>query len=105
MPDYCTMTALTHIFTRMFGTLKNVDEHPTQADFDIDPVTGFVPPEPLPRLQGQYKLWEDTLAEASEVLRLGDDVSEEALALKTEGESWRSRVKSVSQSMATSSIA
>ncbi|KAF9068204.1 Indoleamine 2,3-dioxygenase [Rhodocollybia butyracea] len=70
-------------------------EQQTQTDFGIDPVTGFLPPEPLPRLSGQYRIWENALAEAPELLRLGDDVSKEALALKKEGESWRVHVKSI----------
>lgn len=68
---------------------------PPQTDFDIDPMTGFIPPEPLPRLSGQYTIWENALAEAPGVIRLGDDISEEALALKPEGESWRARTRSV----------
>ncbi|KAF9073984.1 Indoleamine 2,3-dioxygenase [Rhodocollybia butyracea] len=92
MPDYFAFIAyFVNIFTQRFRASKHV--LPSQTDFDIDPVTGFLPSEPLPRLSCQYKIWEDALAEAPEILRLGDDLSEEALALKTEGESWRARMK------------
>ncbi|KAJ3740574.1 Indoleamine 2,3-dioxygenase [Lentinula detonsa] len=64
-----------------------------QEDFDIDPITGFVPPQPLPRLPAEYKIWEDALSEAPEVLRLVDDLSEEALALRAEGEAWRAKIR------------
>lgn len=67
-----------------------------QKDFDIDPITGFVPPQPLPRLPAEYKLWEDALSEAPDVLRLSNDTSDEALTLRAEGEAWRSNIRSVS---------
>ncbi|KAF9062635.1 hypothetical protein BDP27DRAFT_1481825 [Rhodocollybia butyracea] len=85
----------TRIFSRRFRASKKFLILPPQTDFDIDPTTGFLPPEPLPRLSGRYKIWENALAEASGVLKLGDDVSEEALALRSEGESWRAHMRSI----------
>ncbi|KIK53697.1 hypothetical protein GYMLUDRAFT_264981 [Collybiopsis luxurians FD-317 M1] len=67
----------------------------SQLDFDINPITGFVPSEPLPRLSSEFKLWEEMLAEASDVLKLGDNNSEEALALKTKGDGWRANIRSI----------
>ncbi|KAF5364400.1 hypothetical protein D9757_011903 [Collybiopsis confluens] len=66
---------------------------PPPINFDIDQITGFIPSRPLPRLCGEYKVWEDALAEAPEVLKLGDDFSDEALALKAKGEKWRSDLR------------
>ncbi|KAF9061946.1 Indoleamine 2,3-dioxygenase [Rhodocollybia butyracea] len=92
MLDYFGLTSFfSHIFTLPSQAPNEV--LPAQATFGIDPVTGFLPPEPLPRLSGQYKIWENAVTDAPKVLRLGDDVSEEALALKTEGEFWRARLK------------
>ncbi|KAF5387496.1 hypothetical protein D9757_006517 [Collybiopsis confluens] len=65
-----------------------------QSDFDIDPATGFLTPEPLPRLPSEYRIWEDALAEAPEVLKLGDDNSDEAQSLRADGEHWRASIRS-----------
>ncbi|KAF9066314.1 Indoleamine 2,3-dioxygenase [Rhodocollybia butyracea] len=75
-----------------------------QCLFDIDPVTGFVPPQPLPRLPAEYKNWEDALSEAPEVLRLGDDNSDEALALRASGEAWRERVRSIGPALSVQQL-
>ncbi|KAF9061944.1 Indoleamine 2,3-dioxygenase [Rhodocollybia butyracea] len=91
MPGYFELISL---FPRIF-TIASNKVLPAQTDFDIDPVTGFLPPEPLPRLSDQYEVWENAVAEAPELLRLGDDISEEALTLKTEGAFWRARLKSI----------
>ncbi|KZT02306.1 Indoleamine 2,3-dioxygenase [Laetiporus sulphureus 93-53] len=63
------------------------------ADFDVDPKTGFFPRQPLPRLPEQYQLWETALAGASGAVKLGDDCSDGALAMRAEGESWRSSIR------------
>ncbi|KAJ3752917.1 Indoleamine 2,3-dioxygenase [Lentinula raphanica] len=65
-----------------------------QEDFDIDPITGFLPPEALPRLPAEYQIWEEALSEAPEVLRLSNDMSDAALALREEGETWRMEIRS-----------
>ncbi|KIK53698.1 hypothetical protein GYMLUDRAFT_207248 [Collybiopsis luxurians FD-317 M1] len=85
-------------FTCTSSIQKNGPEQepPSQLHFDIDPVTGFVPPEPLPRLCREFKIWEDVLEEAPDVLKLGDDISEEALALKAKGEAWRAHIRAIS---------
>ncbi|KIK66532.1 hypothetical protein GYMLUDRAFT_157717 [Collybiopsis luxurians FD-317 M1] len=82
---------LLSLFSRKSGTTRNIS--PFQHEFDIDPTTGFVPPEPLPRLSREFQLWEDGLIEAPEVLKLGDDVSEDALVLRVEGEAWRIHIR------------
>ncbi|KAF9068205.1 Indoleamine 2,3-dioxygenase [Rhodocollybia butyracea] len=77
MSDYFRVSSLfPHIFTLPFQASNKV--LPSQTEFNVDPITGFLPPEPLPRLSGQYEIWEKGVTEAAEVLRLGDDVSEEA---------------------------
>ncbi|KAE9398152.1 Indoleamine 2,3-dioxygenase [Gymnopus androsaceus JB14] len=76
------------------STRRANEGHRPQTDFDIDPTTGFVPPEPLPRLPSDYKIWEDALSEAPDVLRLGDDMSDEAKELSSDGEAWRDRIRS-----------
>ncbi|KAJ4475700.1 Indoleamine 2,3-dioxygenase [Lentinula aciculospora] len=89
--QYALLSTLTALLTRQRAT--NGVLRP-QEDFDIDPITGFVPPQPLPRLPAEYKIWEDALSEAPEVLRLNDDTSDEALTLRAEGEVWRSNIRS-----------
>lgn len=59
------------------------------CDFDVDSETGFVPPRPLPRMQGDHKIWEDTLRDAAGKIGLGNDESEEGLARRAYGKSWR----------------
>ncbi|CDO73581.1 hypothetical protein BN946_scf185014.g51 [Trametes cinnabarina] len=61
--------------------------------FDVDPVTGFIPAQPLSRLTGEFSLWEDALGDASRVLKLGEDKGEEAQAKRTAGERWRQQLR------------
>jgi indoleamine 2,3-dioxygenase len=95
-PTEIQCSALSALNTLLTYTRRSNDVILPQTDFDIDPITGFVPPEPLPRLPAEYKIWEDALTEAPEVLRLWDDNSDEALSLRAEGETWRATIRSVS---------
>ncbi|KAI0784366.1 Indoleamine 2,3-dioxygenase [Abortiporus biennis] len=63
-------------------------------DYDVDPHTGFFPPEPLPALPSRFSIWENSLKEAQEVLFLSENKSERALAKQTVGEQWRAGVRS-----------
>ena len=67
----------------------------TMTDFDIDVETGFIPPRPLPRLEGPFNIWETALAVAPEVLGLGDDESEVGIERREGGSAWRETVRSV----------
>ncbi|KAF8055549.1 Indoleamine 2,3-dioxygenase [Lyophyllum atratum] len=64
------------------------------ADFDIDPISGFLPSQaPLSRLPPAWKPWESALEDAtSQKLQLGaaPGLSEEE---KAKSESWRKRVR------------
>ncbi|KIK58190.1 hypothetical protein GYMLUDRAFT_171358 [Collybiopsis luxurians FD-317 M1] len=93
-PTEIQCSALSALNTLLTYTRRSNDVILPQTDFDIDPITGFVPPEPLPRLPAEYKIWEDALTEAPEVLRLWDDNSDEALSLRAEGETWRATIRS-----------
>lgn len=64
--------------------------------YDVDPHTGFFPPEPLPKLPTAFSIWEEALLSAQGILCLSENQSEEALALRSKGETWRSIVRSVS---------
>ncbi|KAI0822833.1 Indoleamine 2,3-dioxygenase [Trametes gibbosa] len=59
--------------------------------FDINPETGFFPAQPLQKLAGAFTLWEDALISAGQVLKLGEDKGEEALAKLAMGEHWRAQ--------------
>ena len=63
---------------------------------DVDPDAGFFPRQPLPYLEGDFALWEQTLAQARGVVKLATDRGEEAIAKAKEGEQWRHRVRNVS---------
>ncbi|GJE87124.1 indoleamine 2,3-dioxygenase [Phanerochaete sordida] len=65
-----------------------------QVDFDVDPNTGFFPPQPLPRLSGPFDIWERALVDAQEALSLGDDESPDGLYRRPTGERWRAAVRS-----------
>ncbi|KAI8989732.1 Indoleamine 2,3-dioxygenase [Trametes punicea] len=62
--------------------------------FDVNPVTGFVPSQPLARLTAVFRLWEDALEDAKRVLKLGEDKGEEAKAKLGGGELWRQQLRS-----------
>ncbi|KAL5529495.1 hypothetical protein ACEPAG_5480 [Sanghuangporus baumii] len=84
-------SALSDILKRLraFG----VQQPKSNIEFDIDRNTGFVPASPLPRLPLAFDFWERALAEAPDVLSLGDDVSEEAVAKRESSELWRQRIR------------
>ncbi|KAI0317462.1 Indoleamine 2,3-dioxygenase [Amylostereum chailletii] len=69
----------------------------SMEDYDIDAATGFFPPEPLPRLDGQFEIWENALDEAVKKLSLGEDTREAAKAKRADGESWRATIRSMPQ--------
>ncbi|KAI0256544.1 Indoleamine 2,3-dioxygenase [Lactifluus subvellereus] len=62
-------------------------------DYNVDYATGFFPPEPLPRLTGQFEIWEDALDDAEGKLSLGDDTRESAKVKRPYGDAWRERVR------------
>jgi indoleamine 2,3-dioxygenase len=68
-------------------------------NFDIDVETGFLPRRPLPQLPKPFGIWETTLCEAKDVLSLGEDEFNTAVEKEKNGELWRTRVKSVSESV------
>ncbi|THH28503.1 hypothetical protein EUX98_g5681 [Antrodiella citrinella] len=63
-------------------------------DYDVNPHTGFFPAQPLPRLPAPYTIWEDALTKAQGVLKLVENESDEALAMRPRGEQWRETVRS-----------
>ncbi|KAF8136540.1 Indoleamine 2,3-dioxygenase [Boletus edulis] len=71
--------------------------HPVPADFDVNlhTNTGFLPPQPLPKLQEPFDVWEDALSQAQKVLKLGEDLLEEHAEERAEGELWRQRIRSL----------
>ena len=79
------------LFTRLFTSSKEFNP----SDYDVDSKSGFFPPAPLPRLPGEYDIWEAAFAAAPSVIALAGDKSEEALLRRADGASWRSTVRSV----------
>ncbi|KAN0077122.1 Indoleamine 2,3-dioxygenase [Tylopilus felleus] len=71
--------------------------HPVPADFDVNlhTNTGFLPPQPLPKLQKPFDVWEDALSEAQKVLKLGEDLLGGHSRERAEGELWRQRIRSL----------
>ncbi|KAI3619349.1 hypothetical protein WG66_012755 [Moniliophthora roreri] len=69
-----------------------IDMTRSQRDFDIDPITGFVPSKPLPRLSAEYELWEQALLDGLDNIKLGEDTSDQAIAARPAAERWRSTV-------------
>lgn len=72
--------------------------HPIPADFDVNiqTDTGFFPPQPLPKLQKPFNVWEDALSQAQDVLKLGEDLVGDHSSERAEGELWREQIRSVS---------
>ncbi|KAH8099588.1 Indoleamine 2,3-dioxygenase [Cristinia sonorae] len=62
--------------------------------YDVDPHTGFFPPQPLPRLPATHAIWEDALLKAQKCLFLAENQSEQALAMRQQGECWRDAIRS-----------
>lgn len=73
-----------------------VEQPKSNAEFDIGRETGFIPSYPLPRLPLGFDFWERALAQAPDILSLGDDVEEEAVQKRAGGELWRQRIREVS---------
>jgi indoleamine 2,3-dioxygenase len=69
------------------------------ADYELDPQSAFFPRQPLAALPGPFSIWEAALVEAPDVLRLGTDNDEEALALRTQGARWREAIRQVTSSL------
>ncbi|KAL0576313.1 hypothetical protein V5O48_005662 [Marasmius crinis-equi] len=63
----------------------SIDTNRSKRDFDIDPATGFFPTQPLSRLYGAYKRWEDALTYALANVRLEQGSLEDAMST----EEWR----------------
>lgn len=68
----------------------------SSVSYDVNLETGFFPRQPLRALESEFMVWEQTLVQARNVLKLTVDRGEEALAKAGEGEQWRQRVRSVS---------
>ncbi len=96
-----------HMVTRLLDSMdlntlrttlseSTVQQTFSSVSYDVDLETGFFPRQPLRALDGEFALWEQTLVEARNVLKLAVDRGEEALAKAGEGEQWRQRVRSVS---------
>jgi hypothetical protein len=65
-------------------------------NYDVDSAVGFFPPGPLPRLSGQFELWEHALDDTEGSISLGEDTRECAKAKRPYGELWRERIRTVS---------
>ncbi|KAL1746274.1 Indoleamine 2,3-dioxygenase [Schizophyllum fasciatum] len=63
------------------------------SDFDVSESTGFMPPRPLPKLQGRYGLWEAALRDAADSVSLGSDEAEEATQKRESGSTWRKAIE------------
>ncbi|KAJ8483105.1 hypothetical protein ONZ51_g4912 [Trametes cubensis] len=62
--------------------------------FDVEPITGFAPSQPLATLGGEFALWEVALEDAKLHLKLGEDKGREALEKANAGEHWRQALRS-----------
>lgn len=87
-------SALNDVFSRL-RTLT-VEQPKSNAEFDIGRETGFIPSYPLQRLPLGFDFWERALAQAPDVLSLGDDIEEEGVQKRAGGELWRQRIREVS---------
>lgn len=90
-----------HIFQVLNAAIFDIEQPEASAgfkmeDYQVDYATGFFPQEPLPRLSGQFGLWENALDDAEGKLSLGEDTRESAKAKRPYGETWRERVRTVS---------
>ncbi|THV07796.1 Indoleamine 2,3-dioxygenase [Dendrothele bispora CBS 962.96] len=65
----------------------------SQRDFDIDSLTGCLPPRPIPALEGKYYIWERAFADATDCVKLGENCVEEPSSVRC-GEVWRSAISS-----------
>ena len=105
---YCAPLALGYLLSSLYrlfrvvvalcrpvGASKHSDMTRSLSDFDIHDDTGFMPSKPLPSLPPKYHMWERALSQACDVLTLGDDESEEALARRDKGDEWRLTIRSV----------
>jgi hypothetical protein len=90
-----------HVFQVLNAAIFDIEQPEAPAGFkmehyQVDYATGFFPQEPLPRLSGQFEIWENTLQDAEGKLSLGEDTRETAKAKRPYGETWRERVRNVS---------
>lgn len=97
-PFYLFNDALSILQSLQASRRRSPAVHPTPVDFDVNlqTNTGFLPSQPLPKLQEPFSIWEDALSEAPKVLKLGEDLLEDDLRERSEGELWRQRIRSVS---------
>ncbi|KAI0076463.1 Indoleamine 2,3-dioxygenase [Panus rudis PR-1116 ss-1] len=65
----------------------------TPQDFDVDSLTGFFPPKPLPKLPANFSIWEEALSSARGTIYLANNQSAEALAKRSAGERWRATIR------------
>ncbi|KAH8117075.1 Indoleamine 2,3-dioxygenase [Phellopilus nigrolimitatus] len=84
-------SALSEVLQRL-RTL-GVEPPKSNAEFDIARETGFMPAYPLQRLPLAFDFWERALTEAPEILSLGEDVTEDAIAKRAGSELWRQRIR------------
>ncbi|CAK5263874.1 unnamed protein product [Mycena citricolor] len=93
---FCSAVSLVHS-TLFILTRRREKISTSRDDYDIDEVTGFLPPSPPPRLSGPFALWEQALTEARTGVFLWDDQSEDSSGKRLSSEAWRSRILSVSR--------
>ncbi|KAI0306719.1 Indoleamine 2,3-dioxygenase [Multifurca ochricompacta] len=89
-----------HFFQVLNAVVLGLESPETTADFkmedyNVDYATGFFPQQPLPRLSGEFELWENVLDDAEGNISLGEDTRESAKAKRPYGEIWRQRVRNL----------
>ncbi|KAF9527022.1 Indoleamine 2,3-dioxygenase [Crepidotus variabilis] len=73
---------------------KPIQQKRSYTSFDVDSRSGFFPYKPLPKLTGQFLVWEAALDAARGQVSLGEDESDEAIAKRPYGEQWRANIVS-----------
>lgn len=89
----------TSAMSDILNKLRSLGVEPPKlnSEFDISRETGFIPVYPLQRLPPAFDFWERALREAPDIISLGDDIAEEAMAKREGSELWRQRIREVSQ--------
>ena len=91
-----TVSSLGDVFSSLKPSYAERLRLRSNFEFDIESLTGFVPMSFPSRLPRSYDFWEQALSEAKHSLALGDDDSTTGLSRRQSGESWRQRIRSVS---------
>jgi hypothetical protein len=99
IPEITAPSAYSYLLELINNTFYNHKRRVSQRwdyeDFDMDSDSAFFPRQPLSPLSSTYAIWEAALREAPENLRLGSDVSDEALSLRFRGAQWRENIRQV----------